>query len=147
MLSLLLPPNRLANPRYLGNHHSRTRRTQALAALPDPDFLLAMYLLPEAVQATEAVTTLAELERHLQMGQFAAFWSKSKQPAARALLNSAAHTDDAVREFIAVVVARTYQRIDGAVLARELDVVSQDTGAEAMKIRGRGMAKGEFECV
>ena len=90
-----------------------------------------MYLLPEAVQSHESVVLLAELERHLQLGQFSAYWTKSKLPAARTLLDRVANINDSIREFVAVVVARTYQKIGANVLAQELDLVSYigDRGA------------------
>jgi hypothetical protein len=97
---------------------------RALAALPEPDFLLAMYLVPQPLHAHEAVAALAELERLLQMAKFPAFWAKAKEPGARALLDRVAGFDAAVREYVGRVVARTYQKIDADVLAGYLDQVS-----------------------
>ena len=99
------------------------QRAQALAALPDPDFLLAMYLVPDSLHASESVATLVELERLLQTAQFRAFWVAAKAPAAQALVGRVAGFDASVRDFIARIVSRTYQKIDAAALAAELDVV------------------------
>jgi hypothetical protein len=113
---------------------------RALAALPEPDFLLAMYLVPHSLHAHEAVAALAELERLLQMAKFPAFWAKAKEPGVRALLDRVAGFDAAVREYVARVVARTYQKIDAEVLADYLDQVSErDGGASGA---GRASAYG-----
>eukprot|EP00158_Paraphelidium_tribonemae_P010261 Partr_v1_DN42090_c0_g1_i1_m54808 putative Component of the eukaryotic translation initiation factor 3 (eIF-3) complex, which is involved in protein synthesis and, together with other initiation factors, stimulates binding of mRNA and methionyl-tRNAi to the 40S ribosome (By similarity) len=81
---------------------------KALTALPNPDFLLALYLVPGQLQATPAVAALAELERSLQAAQFAAFWQRASGADVRPVLDSVAGFDDAVRAFIGSVLARTY---------------------------------------
>ena len=82
-----------------------------------------MYLVPDSLHASESVATLVELERLLQTAQFRAFWVAAKAPAAQALLGRVTGFDASIRDFIARIVARTYQKIDAAALAAELDVV------------------------
>lgn len=99
------------------------RDAQALAALPDPDFLLAMYLVPANLHSTENVIALVELERLLQTAQFTAFWTATKVASTRALLDSVVGFDVAVRDFIARIIARTYQKIDSEAFGADIDVV------------------------
>ena len=83
-----------------------------MTALPEPDFLLASYLIPESYRSSDEVVILSELERHLQVGHFAAFWTRAKEESARKVLDRVAGVDAAVRSFIAHAIARTYQKID-----------------------------------
>jgi hypothetical protein len=106
---------------------------QALTALPNPDFLLALYLVPGQLQATPAVAALAELERSLQAAQFAAFWQRASGADVRPVLDSVAGFDDAVRAFIGSVLARTYARVDVGVAAAALHLPAGDVPAYAAK--------------
>lgn len=98
-------------------------RLQSLTALPEPDFLLASYLLPESYRSSEELALLSDLERQLQIGHFGAFWSKAKEQPTRALLDRVIGVDAAVRSFIAHAIAKTYQKIELAALAAAVDVV------------------------
>jgi hypothetical protein len=96
---------------------------QSLAALPEPDFLLASYLVPESFRSSDDLATLSELERQLQCGQFNSFWTRTKEDGARSLLARVVGCDDAIRTFIARAIERTYQKIDLAALAVAVDTV------------------------
>ena len=93
---------------------------RALMALPEPDFVQGLSLLPEAGRPP-ALAQLVELEHLLQKAQFSEFWARAQEPAVAALLARAALAPafaDAVRAFVAAVLQRTYRRISLAELAR-----------------------------
>ncbi len=92
---------------------------RALMALPEPDFVQSLSLLPEGAR-TPALPLLVDLEHLLQKAQFSEFWARAREPALEALLARAALAPafaDAVRAFIAAVLLRTYRRISLAELA------------------------------
>jgi hypothetical protein len=133
VVTTILVKVRAIEPEYLFVIISRARTPfplpsslQSLTALPEPDYLLASYLVPESLRSSEALTSLSELERKLQVGQFGSFWTSAKEDSARALLGRVAGVDDAVRLFIARAIERTYQRIDLGSLAAAVDVVRVD---------------------
>ncbi len=93
---------------------------RALMALPEPDFVQGLSLLPEAGRPP-VLAQLVELEHLLQKAQFSEFWARAREPAVAALLARAALAPafaDAVRAFVAAVLLRTYRRISLAELAR-----------------------------
>lgn len=86
---------------------------RGLMALPEPDFVQSLSLLPEAAR-TPALPLLVELEHLLQKAQFSEFWARAREPVVEALLARAALAPafaDAVRAFIAAVLLRAYRRI------------------------------------
>merc|ERR1711916_68272 len=70
----------------------------ALMRLPDNDFRLCMYLLPEQFQTFESVQALASLVEKLEMCEFKEFWSiLDKKPEVLAIVPG---LDTAVRKTI-----------------------------------------------
>jgi hypothetical protein len=115
---------------------------RALMALPEPDFVQALSLLPEAAR-TPVIPLLGELEHLLQKAQFTEFWERAQDPLVAALLARTALAQpfaDAVRAFVASVLLRTYRRISLADLGRCLGL----DGAQARQWAGqRGWAIAE----
>jgi hypothetical protein len=93
-------------------------------ALPDPDFLLALYLIPDRLHTAPQVAALIELERCLQLAQFKLFWEKASEEAIAPFLATITGFNDAVRDFIAKALNRTYQKIELAVLKESLHLAS-----------------------
>jgi translation initiation factor 3 subunit K len=97
---------------------------KALMALPDPDFLLSLYLIPESSH-TPLITLLVSLEALLQKGKFAAFWNllnAAEEAANRTAIQQVPGFEDAVREFVVGALNRTYNTVEKSVLAASLGV-------------------------
>jgi translation initiation factor 3 subunit K len=94
---------------------------KALMTLPSTDFLCALYLVPDRRQVDEPIPVIAKLAELLETGCFKEFWEAAG--SCRDLLESVPGSLEAVREFMAGVVARMYRRVDVAVLSElfELD--------------------------
>jgi len=117
---------------------------RALMALPEPDFVQALSLLPDAAGATPAAPTLCELERLLQKAQFGEFWERARDPSVAPLLAGHAGFVDAARGFIAGVLRAAFRRVEPAVLARALGLGAGEAAAWA---EARGWAVGEGDAV
>ena len=91
-------------------------------ALPAPDFLLSLYLVPEALQSKAPIAGLVELERLLQTAQFSAFWTAAGSAEMRSVLGRVPGVDDALRAFIGTVLEHTYARLDSAVACTALNL-------------------------
>jgi hypothetical protein len=105
---------------------------RALMALPEPDFVQALSLLPDAA-ATPAAPALSELEQLLQRAQFGEFWERAQGPSVAPLLVGQAGFVDAARGFIAGALRSAFRRVEPAVLSRALGLgtVEAVTWAEA----------------
>lgn len=115
---------------------------KALTALPEPEFTLCMYLLPEAQQKTAEVQALLGLEQALQKAEFERFWVLVKEPATKALTDRLPSFLPATRRFIAATFNRTYQRVSAAVLKAALGVVSMVTAQCVLAGRKGGSGVG-----
>lgn len=113
---------------------------RALMALPEPDFVQALSLLPDAAARTPAAPTLVELEQLLQKAQFGEFWERARDPSVAPLLAGHAGFVDAVRGFIAGALRSAFRRVEPAVLARVLGLGEGEAVAWAA---ARGWAVGE----
>lgn len=87
---------------------------KALMNLPSTDFLCALYLVPDRRQVDEPIPVIAKLADMLETGCFKEFWEAAG--SCRELLESVPGSLDAVRDFMASVVSRTYRCADLAVL-------------------------------
>ena len=108
----------------------RSPPPQALTALPAPDFLLALYLVPGLLHANPAIAALVELERSLQTAQFGPMWARAATPEARSVLDRVPGVDDGLRAVIASVLARTYSKLELPV-ARSALALATDADAAA----------------
>lgn len=114
---------------------------KALMALPEPDFLLSLYLIPEA-EHTPVITMLISLEALLQKGKFAGFWAllnSAEAASTRAVTTQVAGFENAIRDFIIAALNRTYSTVEKDVLAAALGVADA-TGLCASK--GWGVEEG-----
>uniref|UniRef100_A0A061S947 Eukaryotic translation initiation factor 3 subunit K n=1 Tax=Tetraselmis sp. GSL018 TaxID=582737 RepID=A0A061S947_9CHLO len=98
---------------------------KALMQLPSRDFQTCLYLVPDHVQAEEAVANLVMLARHLESCRFKDFWAAVE--IQRELLNSVPGFYDAVRSYSVQVLTTTFQRI------------SKTTLSELLKLDGMGL--------
>jgi hypothetical protein len=112
---------------------------RALMALPEPDFVQALSLLPDAA-ATPAAPALAELEQLLQKAQFGEFWERAKDPTVAPLVAAQAGFVDAVRGFIAGVLRSAFRRVEPGVIARALGM---DAGEATVYAKAQGWVVGE----
>lgn len=114
---------------------STAARPQALTALPSPDFLLALYLVPGPLQSKQpSIAALIELERTLQTAQFAAFWERAAAPEVRSVLDRVPGFDEAVRGFIVGALGRTYDRLEGSVAQAALHLAPGEVPAFAQRV-------------
>jgi translation initiation factor 3 subunit K len=95
---------------------------KALTALPEPDFLQAVYLLAPQHAADARVQALVELDSALQRADFARFWALAAQAPLREVLARVPDFDATLRSFIALALSRTYQTIALADLAAALNL-------------------------
>eukprot|EP00742_Colponemidia_sp_Colp-10_P001108 GILJ01001198.1.p1 GENE.GILJ01001198.1~~GILJ01001198.1.p1 ORF type:complete len:239 (-),score=34.81 GILJ01001198.1:205-846(-) len=83
--------------------------TKALMSLPNADFTLCMYLIPEKFHNEEPVKTLATLADMLETCQFKAFWKETT--TCREFLGTVGGFDQAIRTFVLSVLTITYQNV------------------------------------
>ena len=95
---------------------------KAMMQLPEPDFALAMMLVPEALQQNESVKTLCDMADKLQTAKFPAFWELARANAD--LTRRAVGFEAAARRFVLRAVSLTYREINGAVMAKYLGLGS-----------------------
>ena len=69
---------------------------KALMHLPETDFLLCMYLIPERIATEAPVLPIVEMSNRLETCQFQAFWEELA--ASRELVDVAPGFDDAIRD-------------------------------------------------
>ncbi|KAG8462922.1 hypothetical protein KFE25_001695 [Diacronema lutheri] len=93
---------------------------KALMHLPETDFLLCMYLIPERIATEAPVLPIVEMSNRLETCQFQAFWEELA--ASRELVDVAPGFDDAIRDYALGVVSLTYQVIDLKYLGEILHV-------------------------
>ena len=93
---------------------------RALMALPEPDFVHAVSLLPDGGASTQHAAALSRLEQLLQTAHFGEFWAQCATPELATLIARVPGFAAAVRAFIAGVLNRTYRRVGLAALAEAL---------------------------
>lgn len=79
---------------------------KALMQLPETDFLLCTYLIPERVASEAPVLPIVELANRLETCQFQAFWAELS--ASRELVKVAPGFDDAIRDCRALQQAQQH---------------------------------------
>ena len=115
--------------------------TKALTALPEPDFLQAVFLVAPRHMADARVRGLVELDALLQRADFAGFWARAAAPELRAVLDRVPGFDETLRSFVVLVLARTYQTIELAELAAALGLAREAAQPYAAQ-RGWPAAEG-----
>ena len=116
--------------------------TKALTALPEPDFLQAVFLVSPRHMADARVRGLVELDALLQRADFAGFWARAAaSPELRATLDRVPGFDETLRAFVVQVLARTYQTIELAELAAALGLAREEAQPYAAQ-RGWPAAEG-----
>lgn len=93
---------------------------KAIMNLPEPDFQLALYLIPEPYQSMEEVQDLARLVEKLEMGQFKEFWRLYRDRAQ--LFSLFPQFEQTMRAFILDTLSLTYASIPRRILAESLDM-------------------------
>eukprot|EP00127_Corallochytrium_limacisporum_P006122 Clim_evm71s218 gene=Clim_evmTU71s218 len=83
----------------------------AIMQLPDPAFMLCLYLLPEDQLANEHIGKAIYLQQLLETCNFDQFWEEVKS-CENELLDGVKGFDDHVRIFIEGVVTRSHQSIE-----------------------------------
>jgi translation initiation factor 3 subunit K len=82
---------------------------KALMNLPNTDFLLCSYLVPERLQKDEKLSKLFSIANLLESAKFIEFWAEAN--SAREVLSVAPEFDAAIRKFITGLLSTTYQTI------------------------------------
>lgn len=96
---------------------------QAVTILPEPDFQLVWYLVPESLRTHESVTALVKLQTALETGRFGDFWALTKEASTRTILDSINGFDEAAQATILRVLGRLSQKVDLAMLQTDLNLV------------------------
>eukprot|EP00696_Hemimastix_kukwesjijk_P013861 gnl/Hemi2/27693_TR9158_c0_g1_i1.p1 gnl/Hemi2/27693_TR9158_c0_g1~~gnl/Hemi2/27693_TR9158_c0_g1_i1.p1 ORF type:complete len:230 (+),score=86.38 gnl/Hemi2/27693_TR9158_c0_g1_i1:58-690(+) len=109
---------------------------KALAALPAPDFSLCCYLIVD--QDEESFVRLQHLASLLETCNYKQFWVEAKEQ--RALLDTVAGLDAALRKFICNTIGMTYQNITAAevcsCLGQSVDTAPQVAQANGWTLQG-----------
>jgi len=82
---------------------------KALTVSPETQFLQCTYLVPEALHEVEPVKSVLKLANLLETAQFKKFWQERSD--AKQLYDALPGFDDAIRQFICLTVAGTYQSL------------------------------------
>lgn len=88
---------------------------QALLRLPEPDFNLAMLLIPERMQEEQPLSALLAVSQHLEAGRYREFWQAVD--ACSDILASEPQFQDKMRRQILERLCKTYKRVGQNVLA------------------------------
>lgn len=91
--------------------------------MPEPDFQLALYLVPELLKKHESVAALVALDGALQTGRYEKFWQLAQEPDTRAILDSVTGLDGLLRGAILRLLNRVYQRVEVASVRAWLNTV------------------------
>jgi hypothetical protein len=95
----------------------------ALCALPEPDFLQAIYLIPAKFSTEPRIAALMELDSLLQKADFSTFWNKvSSNQEIQSVLSTVPDFRGTMRTFISLAISRTYQTIAIEELAAALSM-------------------------
>lgn len=97
---------------------------KAMMNLPEADFLLASYLIPEPYQNLEEVQHLALLVEKLEMAQFKEFWLLYREKAG--MFNLFPTFEQSIRTFILNTLSLTYALVPRRVLCESLNVKESD---------------------
>lgn len=95
---------------------------KSLMQLPDPDFQLALMMVPEYLQTLKDIQTIANLAAKLQTAQFPEFWELVK--ANSDLVQRVPGFSSACRKHILRVVGMTFREISATLLASYLGLGS-----------------------
>jgi translation initiation factor 3 subunit K len=96
---------------------------KALTQLPATDFLCCQYLIADSIQQHEPFISLSKLSLYLESGNYAEFWNFSR--GCRDLVSAVPGFDDAIRDFMASVICRTYHTITLKQLGEHLSLQGQ----------------------
>mmetsp|Transcript_4783 Transcript_4783/g.5907 ORF Transcript_4783/g.5907 Transcript_4783/m.5907 type:complete len:228 (-) Transcript_4783:1174-1857(-) len=111
---------------------------KALMNLPDQDFQLCLYMLPEPYQSLEEVSNLAALADKLEKAQYRDFWSLLAEK--QQLLSLVPGLERTIRRYILESVSLTFSEIPRKVLCEVLNVSDSDLqdlfDADALKSEG-----------
>ncbi|KAJ3280287.1 hypothetical protein HK104_000773 [Borealophlyctis nickersoniae] len=108
------------NPTYTNIANIANILSLALAALPDPDFNLALYMLNEEIISDPTIARLCRIQQLLEQARFQDFWSAlngedeeddDSDVRARDLLVDFPTFDARIRDFIGETVRIAYQTI------------------------------------
>jgi len=131
-------------------HPERTQKNiiakillKALMNLPNPDFSLCLYLIPERLHGEEPVRTLSTLAALLETARFVEFWMQAtagREEVINSVMPSTAGFDEAIRTFIGNVVTLTYHTIPKDQLAEMLNFKSNSPDFESF-IAARGWTR------
>uniref|UniRef100_A0A7S0Y1Q2 Eukaryotic translation initiation factor 3 subunit K n=2 Tax=Hemiselmis andersenii TaxID=464988 RepID=A0A7S0Y1Q2_HEMAN len=111
--------------------------TKALMALPQSDFMLCMYIVPPSVQADPSIVQLKSLADKLESCFFDKFWAEM----ASAKIEVPGF-EDAVRGFIAGVIAATFTLITPEELGSHLNASGGDLDKLVAKYGWEKTAEG-----
>jgi len=100
---------------------------KALMNLPNLDFQLCMYLIPEKLHHEEPIRILISLSHLLETATFAAFWVEANN--CRELLDQIPGFDDSIRGFIIGVLTQTFQTLSKEYLSQVLNMKGTDLDA------------------
>jgi len=98
---------------------------KSLMALPESDFMLCTYLIPNEVEVTDEVLSLIHMNTQLETCNFAGFWAKK---AEHAVLKAIPGFDEAVREIVLTALARSHQGLPSATICAMLNCDSAELG-------------------
>lgn len=110
----------------------------ALMRLPRTDMLACTYLVPVRMHGEAPVRAVLSLAEMLESAQYARFWRECEDDdAARGVISGVSGFLDAVRDFVAVTIEKTYTAVprDAAAALLSLPADGDELGAFAA---GRG---------
>jgi len=105
----------------------------ALCALPEPDFLQAIYLIPAKFSTEPRIAALMELDSLLQKADFTTFWSRvASNQDLKSVLSCVPDFQGTMRTFISLAISRTYQTIAIEELAAALSMKVEEASTYAV---------------
>jgi len=124
----------LAVLKFYQFHPEKTQRfvvakilVKSLMNLPNIDFSLCMYMIPEYLHVEEPIKILIQIHNLLETAQFVEFWNEAK--ACKEFTEIFPGFEDAIRSFIIGVVTNTYQTISKEFLSEVLNLRGVDLDA------------------
>jgi translation initiation factor 3 subunit K len=117
---------------------------KAVMAFPATDFALCMYQIPEKYHQAPELKEVIHLAQQLEMAKFKSFWKECEGVEA---LSQASGWQNAVRSFIAGVVASTYRSIKSDQFAEYVNLPQGPELEAVIKARGWTRSKEDKDVI
>ncbi|KAH9615439.1 hypothetical protein KSS87_005848 [Heliosperma pusillum] len=96
--------------------------TQALMAMPAPDFSLCLFLIPERVQMEEQFKSLIVLSHYLETARFKQFWEEAAKT--RHIFEAVPGFEQAIQDYAVHILSVTYQLLPRTIVAEGFGLMS-----------------------